>query len=170
MERKTFQAHIGDREYEMVLEDGQLTIDGETTNYAFTPIDEQYFALQLNGHSTGVVVEPLPGGRLRLTLHGRRVGVRVKDEKDLLLERFGLEEAAAVAEHEVHAPMPGLVLKVLVEEGQEVEAGTGLLVLEAMKMENELKAPAAGVVKAVHAQAGEPVDKDALLVELEALS
>lgn len=168
MERKTFQALIGGDEYDITVEDEKLTLDGEATDYVFTPIDEQYFALQLNGRSTGVVVEPLSDGRLRLTFRGRRIVVRVKDEKDLLLERFGLEEAAGAAEREIRAPMPGLVLKVLVEEGQEVEAGAGLLVLEAMKMENELKAPAAGVIKSVHAQTGEPVDKEALLVELEA--
>ncbi len=50
--------------------------------------------------------------------------------------------------------MPGLVLRVLVEPGQRVEAGAGLVVLEAMKMENQIKAPAAGVVEAVRVEAG----------------
>ena len=54
----------------------------------------------------------------------------------------------------LRAPMPGLVVRILVEPGQEVAAGAGLVVLEAMKMENELKAPAAGTVGAVRAQAG----------------
>jgi biotin carboxyl carrier protein len=61
--------------------------------------------------------------------------------------------------------MPGLVVRVLVEAGQEVEAGTGLVVLEAMKMENELKAPAGGTVSTVRSQAGEAVEKGQVLVE-----
>jgi len=65
---------------------------------------------------------------------------------------------------ELKAPMPGLVAKVLVQEGQEVVAGQGLVVLEAMKMENELKAPAAGVVASVRVKPGQPVEKGAVLI------
>ena len=57
------------------------------------------------------------------------------------------------------APMPGLVLRVQVEPGQTVPAGSGLVVLEAMKMENELKAAGPAVVKAVRVQAGEAVER-----------
>jgi biotin carboxyl carrier protein len=63
--------------------------------------------------------------------------------------------------------MPGLVVRVLVEPGHEVEAGTGLVVLEAMKMENELKASAGGTVSAIRSQAGEAVEKGQVLVEFQ---
>ena len=63
--------------------------------------------------------------------------------------------------------MPGLIVRVNVEPGDRVQAGQGLVVMEAMKMENELRAQAAGTVKAVHAVAGNAVEKGALLVELE---
>lgn len=66
----------------------------------------------------------------------------------------------------VQAPMPGRVLKVLVAEGERVETGTGLVVIEAMKMENEIAAPCAGSVRRVLVQAGDAVERDALLVEL----
>ncbi len=162
-----YRAQIGDRTFTLSFEGERLLLDGEPVEHTFSQVGEQYFILQMDGRSTGTVVEPLDGGRLRVTMHGRRAEVQVKDEKDLLLERYGLDEGPAAAEREIHAPMPGLVLEVLVEEGDTVEAGAGLLVLEAMKMENELKAPAAGVVEAVHARAGEPVDKDALLLEID---
>ena len=63
--------------------------------------------------------------------------------------------------------MPGLVLNVMVTEGQSVQEGDGLLVLEAMKMENELRAPAAGIVHTVHVSTNDAVDKDALLIEID---
>jgi pyruvate carboxylase subunit B len=63
--------------------------------------------------------------------------------------------------------MPGLVLRVLAETGQEVGVGAGLVVLEAMKMENELKAPAAGVVGAIRVQPGQAVEKGQVLVEFQ---
>jgi biotin carboxyl carrier protein len=67
----------------------------------------------------------------------------------------------------LRAPMPGLVVRVLVEPGQAVSGGGGVVVLEAMKMENELKATADGTVKAVRVRPGEPVEKGQVLVELE---
>jgi pyruvate carboxylase subunit B len=63
--------------------------------------------------------------------------------------------------------MPGLVVRVLVEGGQRVEKGDGLVVLESMKMENELRAAAPGLVKLVHARPGDTVEKGQSLVELE---
>lgn len=66
----------------------------------------------------------------------------------------------------VRAPMPGLVLRVEVSPGQKVAPGTGLVVLEAMKMENEIRAPRGGVVRRVLVEAGEAVEKGAQLVEL----
>jgi biotin carboxyl carrier protein len=63
--------------------------------------------------------------------------------------------------------MPGLVVRIMVEPGQEVAAGTSLVVLEAMKMENELKAEQAGRVVAVRVAPGDTVDTGAVLVELE---
>jgi pyruvate carboxylase subunit B len=64
--------------------------------------------------------------------------------------------------------MPGLVLRVHIAPGQHVAAGTGLVVLEAMKMENELKSAASAVVRAVRVKPGEAVDKGQILVEFEA--
>ena len=67
---------------------------------------------------------------------------------------------------EIHAPMPGLVLEINVSEGQEVEKGDPLLILEAMKMENVIKAPGNGIIKKIHVEKGNPVEKNELLVEL----
>jgi biotin carboxyl carrier protein len=72
-----------------------------------------------------------------------------------------------LAQPEIVAPMPGKVLSVLVEEGQEVASGDGLLILEAMKMENRIVAEAPAVVRRVHVTGGQMVDGGALLIELE---
>jgi pyruvate carboxylase subunit B len=66
--------------------------------------------------------------------------------------------------------MPGLVVRVQVEAGQNVAAGAGVVVLEAMKMENELRATVAGTVRTVRVRAGEAVEKGQVLVEFEAAS
>jgi biotin carboxyl carrier protein len=83
-----------------------------------------------------------------------------------------LRGAGAGAGHEagraqVHAPMPGKVVRVLVEQGQEVEAGDGLVVVEAMKMQNELKSPKAGTVAELHARPGATVNAGDVLAVVE---
>lgn len=163
-----FRARVGEHAFDIVFEDGHLRIDGEAVAYAFESISEGYFSLLIDGRSLPVVIEEAAGGRLRVTIAGREVDVSVQDEKALLLERFGLNEAAGSAERALHAPMPGLVLNIMVEPGQTVHTGDGLLVLEAMKMENELRAHADGVIKALHVTPGEAVSKNALLLEFEA--
>jgi pyruvate carboxylase subunit B len=63
--------------------------------------------------------------------------------------------------------MPGLVLRVEVEEGQSVDVGTGVVVLEAMKMENEIKSPIGGTISSIQVTAGQAVEKGAVLVEVD---
>lgn len=73
--------------------------------------------------------------------------------------------AAGAGEHSIDAPMPGKIVKVLVEEGQSIKAGDVLLVLEAMKMQNEITADADGTVKAVNVEAGQNVKvKESLVI------
>ena len=93
--------------------------------------------------------------------------VSLKDERALLLERFGLSGGGESDMLKVRAPMPGMVLSVVVKPGQHVEAGTGALVLEAMKMENELRIEREGTVQAVHVAPGDSVGKNDLLLEIE---
>lgn len=165
---RAFRALVGEQSFDVTFKNGRLLINGEPVTYAFEPVSEHYYSLLIDGQSLPVVVEEEPGGRLCVTVAGHPVAVHVKDEKALLLERFGLNDTGDEAERTIHAPMPGLVLTVMVEPGQEVHAGQGLLVLEAMKMENELRAHTDGVVKALHVTPGDAVVKNALLVEFEA--
>lgn len=167
MSNATYRAVINDRTFDITIEDGQLIVDGEPRDYSFEVLRDGYVSLIVDGVSKPISVEPVGPDTLRVTIDGRRTEVEVKDERDLLVEEFGLEEAQA-AGGKVEAPMPGLVLEVFVSEGDEVTADEGVLVLEAMKMENELKAPSAGVVQAVHAERGDAVEKGALLIEIGA--
>jgi pyruvate carboxylase subunit B len=167
MDDRTFRALINDQSFDIAFEGGALTLNGTPVRYGFERVGESYFSLLVDGRSVPVVVTPIDDGRLRVSIDGHTQTVRVQDEHDLLLERFGLAAAAEAGEHEVRAPMPGLVLSVMVAEGQSVQEGDSLLVLEAMKMENELQAPAAGIIQTIHVAPDEAVDKDALLIEID---
>ncbi|MDT0689032.1 acetyl-CoA carboxylase biotin carboxyl carrier protein subunit [Salegentibacter sp. F188] len=93
--------------------------------------------------------------------------VDISNELDLLIEEMGLSLGSAQAVNDIKAPMPGLILDVVVKEGDKVKEGDYLLVLEAMKMENTLTAPGDGIIKSVHVEKGQTVDKNQLLIELE---
>ncbi|MEO0732420.1 MAG: biotin/lipoyl-containing protein [Bacteroidota bacterium] len=105
--------------------------------------------------------------QVRLRLNGKEHLITIRDEIDQLVDRLGFSAAASQQSNDVFAPMPGLVLDVMVSPGDAVEAGTPLLILEAMKMENVLKAEGEGTVKAITVGEGDAVDKRQLLIEIE---
>ena len=93
--------------------------------------------------------------------------VSISNELDLKIEDMGLSINTTKQVNDIKAPMPGLILDVLVEQGAEVAEGDYLIVLEAMKMENTLTAPRDGVVKSISVNKGDAVDKNQLLIEME---
>ena len=165
MDTPSYRAVVNDRTFDLSFEDDHVVIDGEKKSFSFEVLRNGYASLIVDGRSLPVSVEPVGDGQIQVTIRGRRTVVDVKDERDLLVDAFGLgaDEGSGGA---VRAPMPGLVLDILVAEGDEVEADQGVLVLEAMKMENELKAPSGGIVEAIHTESGASVDKNDLLVEI----
>jgi pyruvate carboxylase subunit B len=102
-----------------------------------------------------------------LNLRGREYRFEVLSDRRKRVRDLGLKEEKAVGSKDIVAPIPGLVVEVEVNEGDTVEAGQGVVIMEAMKMENELKAPAAGIVKAIKTEKGTPVDQGQLLIEIE---
>lgn len=106
------------------------------------------------------------GERWLVQCGGERFTATVLDERSRRLQEMAGMGARAPGGAVVTAPMPGLVLRLEVEVGQLVDAGTGLVVLEAMKMENEIVAPSAGLVRAIQVEAGQPVEKGAPLIEI----
>lgn len=92
--------------------------------------------------------------------------VEVKDRFDDLLHQLGMDNLTNKIVNDIKAPMPGLVLKVLVEDGQQIKKGDNLLVLEAMKMENIIKAPADGMIKSIKVSASDKVEKNQILINM----
>jgi biotin carboxyl carrier protein len=91
--------------------------------------------------------------------------VTAKDKFDLLLEKMGLSSLNNAKINELKAPMPGMVLKVFIEEGAEIKKGDNLFILEAMKMENIIKSPTNAVIKSVKIKAGDKVEKGQILLQ-----
>ncbi|MBA2686705.1 MAG: hypothetical protein H0U64_01265 [Gemmatimonadaceae bacterium] len=106
-------------------------------------------------------------GCYALWVGGYRFDVEALDERSKIIRELSGDKEKASGPAPVNAPMPGLIIRINVQVGDEVQAGQGVVVMEAMKMENELRSSSAGRVKAILAQPGTAVVKGARLVELE---
>lgn len=107
------------------------------------------------------------GSEIEFSINGSWHKVSVKDEQDLLLDKLGFKTGNAVAEGILKAPMPGKILDVLVAEGDRVEQGQPLVILEAMKMENELKSPLDGTITSIAVEVGQSLEKNTFILEIE---
>ena len=91
--------------------------------------------------------------------------LELKDQYDNLLQRLGLDNINSIKLTDLKAPMPGMVLKIMVASGQEVKKGDSLLVLEAMKMENIIKSPADLTIKSVQVKITDKVEKGQVMIK-----
>jgi pyruvate carboxylase subunit B len=125
--------------------------------------------LELEGVRYRVIFddEDPTGRQFRILLNGRKVSGTVDDSRSLLRIRMRGTEDADLSGVIIKAPMPGLVLKILVSLGQQVEKGQGLLVLEAMKMENEVRADRAGTVESIEVSERGPVEKGETIMTIK---
>ena len=105
--------------------------------------------------------------KVRMRINSKLVELKLKSDRQLLLEKMGLSSLSIKKVSEVKAPMPGLVVRCIVEVEQEVEQGDALLVLEAMKMENIIKSPTAGVISQIMVIQGEAVEKNQILIKFK---
>src|SRR5476651_1010527 len=99
-----------------------------------------------------------------IKVNGNTYNIKAKDQFDALLDQLGLSNLNSAKISDIKAPMPGLVLKVLVNEGDEVKKGDSLFILEAMKMENIIKAPADATVKTIKVKPTDKVEKGQLII------
>lgn len=160
---------IGGRTREFVVDGDQVEVDGRRHTARVEMVDGTPVChLVLDGRSWSFAVTPGEPGEWLILDRGEPVAVEVLDERTRYIRSLIGAGRSHSAGGPVKAPMPGLVVKILVEVGQAVAAGQGLLVLEAMKMENEIKAVGAGTVDQVHVRAGAAVEKGAVLVTLRA--
>lgn len=104
---------------------------------------------------------------LVLKINGHRYIISIKEDIDLLLEKMGINLNMQQKVAPLKAPMPGMILKVLVAPGQQINKGDALLILEAMKMENVLKATGTATVKSIKVAEKNAVEKGAILIEME---
>jgi biotin carboxyl carrier protein len=134
----------------------KIALDGQPVNADAVEIAPNTLSLLLEGQSYEVHITPSPDGVLKLQTGLQEFTAEVVDPRAWRGRRHGALEAEG--RQQVVAPMPGKVVRLLVEVGHKVEAGQGLLVVEAMKMQNEIRSPKSGTVERLHVKEGQPVN------------
>ncbi|MCF8283869.1 MAG: acetyl-CoA carboxylase biotin carboxyl carrier protein subunit [Sphingobacteriales bacterium] len=154
--------------YDVELDSKGITLNNELKDISFASLGNNQYHILLNQKSYNVELVSInhENKTASLKVNNRIYDCEIKDQFDDLLQSLGLDNLNAKKINDIKAPMPGLVLKVLVTEGQEFKKGDNLLVLEAMKMENILKSPTDGVVKSIKIKPGDKVDKNEVLILL----
>lgn len=166
----SYVATIGDREVTISVEElggsnYKVAIDGVEHVVDARLITGNLWSVLYGNGSFEVDVAQLPAEEYEVLLHGDCHKFTLMNEQRRAMVRAGGKGSAGKAM--LTSPMPGKVVKLLVGEGQEVGAGQGVIVVEAMKMENELKSAVAGKVKEIFVEEGQVVESGAKLLLVE---
>lgn len=149
---------IGKSLYRVAVDGNEFLVDGKKTgrtNYSLI-VDNRSFEIEVDNAED----------EYRVLVDGRNYHVSLVDERRVRVGG-GQSEFQLQGRQKVSVPMPGKVIAVLVSEGDSVERGQGLVIVEAMKMENEVRSPIAGEVKEIKVKPGDAVDGGAVLVIVE---
>ncbi|MEO5825884.1 MAG: biotin/lipoyl-containing protein [Gemmatimonadales bacterium] len=158
---------IAGSEIEVGVDGDQVTIRGQMVTASIAQVGgTPEHRLTVDGVTSALAVDRHAEGVWRLVDQGSVVDVEVTDARTRHIRSLSGAARGTAGSGILKAPMPGLVVRLGVEVGDEVIAGQGLVVLEAMKMENELKAPVAGVVEMIRVTVGQAVEKGEVLLGL----
>jgi biotin carboxyl carrier protein len=166
----TFKAAIGDKSYDVRIDRRDATVsaavDGRDYELEVSEPEPNIYLLKHGGRIYQVYVPPGKLGEPKIVNVGTaQIEVTLTDPKRLAHVGSGPGAAEGVAE--IKTAMPGKVVRVLVDAGETVTSGQGVIVVEAMKMQNELRSPKDGTVKVVNVEEGETVSAGQILLTVE---
>jgi len=156
-----------EKEKKVEIKKGQIFVEGDLLDWDISKVSDHHYHLISKGSSYNleIVKADFKAKQLVIKVEDQEFELDVKDKMDMLLQKMGISAMATSAIAEVKAPMPGLILDILVEPGQEIKKGDQLMILEAMKMENVLKAQGEGVISSIEVTKGNSVEKNQVLIK-----
>ena len=145
----------------------EVKLDEVAVDFDYLPLRNRHSHViyKHKSYNVEIIEENRSSKTFVLKVNGTIYQVEVADQYDELLKQLGMDYAKSNKVADVKAPMPGMVLNILVERDQEVKKGQNLLVLEAMKMENMIKAPADGIVKNILISTGDKIEKNTVMIQ-----
>lgn len=160
---------VGEKTFDIVVKGSSVEVNGKVLSYDIVHLEGDRHHLLLNNKSYALEMVNYDHKEKQalIKVNNKEIPVSVKTDMDLLLTKMGLNNNHNNVARDIGAPMPGLILDVVVTEGDEVKKGDKLLVLEAMKMENIIKSPGDGKIKTISVAKGESVDSGQKLILFE---
>lgn len=160
-------ATVGEESFEIEIRSGgEVLLNGRVLRADFQSVaDQPVYSLLLDGQSYEASINITESG-IQVLLRGQLLDVHVEDERQRRLRESSGGQVIQSGDIHLKAPMPGLVVAVPVEPGQEVKDGENLIILESMKMQNELKAPRDGVITRLRVKPGDSVENNQVLLIL----
>lgn len=160
---------IGDKSFEINPLGKEVEINGKKHIIDLITTGHNRYHLLVNNKSYNLEVVSFNAkeGNAQVKVDNQHISVKVKTELDKLLTRMGLSRNNVAVAKDLGAPMPGLILDIMVKVGDEVKKGDKLLILEAMKMENIIKAPGDVKISSIIVNKGESVDTGQKLIHFE---
>ncbi len=150
-----------------VIDERHIIVNGRQITVNFNSVSGQpIYSLLVDGKSLEGFVYP-GDDEWEVLLMGRQYPVKVEDEREKRLRAAAGGTVSEAGEYHLKAPMPGMVVSIPIEKGQEIEKGQVVLILESMKMQNELKSPRAGTVGRVRVKPGESVEQRQTLLSVQ---
>ena len=162
-----YEATLGETIFDIALklDESTANINDKNLNFEIVEHEDSQILFRVGSKLHKIRNITMDGGVIECTVDGKWVTADLKDEQQLLLERLGFKTASEKSVGLLQAPMPGKILDLLSAEGDEVELGDPVAILEAMKMQNHIKSTREGTVHKIHINKGDRITKDTCLIE-----
>ncbi|MCB9262053.1 MAG: acetyl-CoA carboxylase biotin carboxyl carrier protein subunit [Flavobacteriales bacterium] len=162
-----YRATVNNSQQFEIDKNDQTLMNHSKVDFDIKPLPNGNYHVLLNNKSFELSeIEVIRNDKtVAMTINHKRYVVAIEDNFDLLLKSMGMDKSTTQKVSEVKSPMPGLVLNIMVEVGEEIKKDQPLMVLEAMKMENVIASPCDAMVASIEVKTQQKVDKNAVLVK-----
>jgi len=159
--KKNFKVKVNDS---LVYEFNSI----DSNNLDYLELSESNYHVLLNKKSFSLKIDKANflTKEYTVSVNSNSYNVKIENNLDILIKEMGFTIGSSKITNEIKAPMPGIILSILIKEGQKVKEGDTLLILEAMKMENTITSPKDAIIKSITIKSGETVEKGQLMIEL----
>lgn len=163
-----FKARVGEKSFDIDAVDGNsFTVNDSPGTWDLQKVRENHYHILFNNKSYNaeLVAVDYDAKTVQIKINGHPYQIKLQDRFDLLLEKMGINGSSGNQINSIKAPMPGLIVDIKVQQGDQIKVGDSLIVLEAMKMENIIKSPREGLIKSISIKKGQSVEKNQVLLE-----
>lgn len=161
----SYRVKFGGQVFSLIRENEQFLLNGAPAGTDVVALGGNHFHILIGNQGFRAELVHREGKQFSWKINEVFYPLELQDNLDQMLEKLGFDSSSAKKLNELKSPMPGLVLKVLVEAGTEVKTGDPLLVLESMKMENLIKSPGDGSISEIKISVGQTVEKGAVMMK-----